>query len=516
MLGSSGLKPLGPPVRRPSGYSAEVHVILFNPRAQKAHRRLPLSLLFLARGLPDQAGDAPLTWQIIDANVQADAKALAEAAIAADPAGTLLLVTVMPGPQLRQAVPWCRQVKALWPAVTVVWGGYFPTVYPDACVADPAVDLVVIGQGEDTVAELVAALGEGRDALTVAGVAGLRGAALHRAPSRAFKVSSKYGDAPYEALDMEVYAAKSFLGDRTFNHHSSVGCPYTCNFCAVTNMFEGRWLADPAAAVVRTLRRLHDDYGADAIEFHDNNFFAAERRCAAVAEGIADLGLRWWGEGRIDTMLGWSDATWQIMADSGLAMVFFGAENADQATLDAMNKGGLQVHETVELNRRAACFDIVPEFSFVLGNPVDPERDIDATLALIRRLKADNPACEIILYMYTPVPLPGMYDQAVAQGFEFPTTLDAWLAPPWTAYEERRNAVTPWHSVDLVRRVYDFEAVLHARYPSVSDRHLGPWKRTILAALAEPRWRSGRVGRPWELKALQKLWHYRRPEEMGF
>ena len=493
-----------------------MHLVLFNPRAQRAHRRLPLSLLMLVRALPAEVGGRPLTWEIIDANVEPDAKARAEAAVARDPGGTLLLVTVMPGPQLREAVPWCRQVKALWPAVTVVWGGYFPTVHPEACLRDPAVDLVVVGQGEDTLAELCLALALGRDPLAVPGVAARRDGAIVYGPTRGYRVSSRYGDPPYQALDMERYAARTFLGRRTFNHHSSVGCPYTCNFCAVTTMFEGRWLADPAQDVVRVVRRLHQDHGADAIEFHDNNFFAAEPRCAAIARGIADLGLRWWGEGRIDTMLRWSDQTWQAMADSGLAMVFFGAENADQATLEAMNKGGLQVHETVELNRRALRFGIIPEFSFVLGNPVDPEGDVAATLALIGRLKQDNPACEIILYMYTPVPLPGMYDEAVARGFAFPATLDEWLAPPWTRYEERRNAVTPWHDPALVRRVYDFETVLHARWPSVSDRNLRPWQKRVLRVLAVPRWRGGRLSHPFELKALQKLWHYRRPEEMGF
>ncbi len=80
-----------------------MHVVLVNPRAQASHRRLPLSVLFVARRLPPG-----VTWEIVDANVQPDARSRAEAAIARDPADTLLLVTVMPGPQLRWAVPWCR------------------------------------------------------------------------------------------------------------------------------------------------------------------------------------------------------------------------------------------------------------------------------------------------------------------------------------------------------------------------------------------------------------------------
>ena len=48
------------------------------------------------------------------------------------------------------------------------------------------------------------------------------------------------------------------------------GCPYT--FCAVTNVANGRWLADKSDAVLESIGVLVESYGADAIEFHDNNF----------------------------------------------------------------------------------------------------------------------------------------------------------------------------------------------------------------------------------------------------
>jgi anaerobic magnesium-protoporphyrin IX monomethyl ester cyclase len=488
-----------------------VHLVLVNPRAQKSHRRLPLSLLFLARCVPDG-----VTWEIRDCNVEPDALNRAEAAVARDPVGTVVLVTVMPGPQLREAVPWCRALKARHPRTTLVWGGYFPTVYPDACARDAGVDIVVIGQGEETLPELVGALAAGSDPAAVAGCAVWRDGALVRGPERRFRASARFGPATYERLDMERYAARTFLGRRTFNHHASVGCPYVCNFCAVTNMFGGRWLADPAEDVIRVVRHLAETYGADAIEFHDNNFFAAEKRVREVSRGIADLGLRWWGEGRIDTMLGWSDDTWAAMRDSGLAMVFYGAESGDQEALDAMDKGGLQVEQIRALNRRARRYGIIPEFSFVLGNPMDPEGDIERSLRLILELKAENPRCEIILYLYTPVPLPGMLDEQGAEGFGFPMTLDEWLSPQWYRYEDRRDPGTPWLTPAMVRRVYDFESVLHARWPSVSDRNLRPWQRRLLRAAGAPRYHLGWYRRPVELKLLQRLWRYRRPEEMGF
>ena len=197
-------------------------------------------------------------------------------------------------------------------------------------------------------------------------------------------------------------------------------------------------------------------------------------------------------------------------------MVFYGAESGDDEALAAMDKGGLTVKDTLDLNRRAKSYGVVPEFSFVLGNPKDPEGDIERSLALVRRLKDENPACEIILYLYTPVPLPGQYDEARKQGFAFPETLDEWLSPRWYRYEDRRNPGTPWLTPRMVRRVYDFEAVLHARYPTVSDRNLRRWQRTVLRVLSTARYKSGLTQRPVEIQALQRLWSYRRPEEMGF
>jgi radical SAM superfamily enzyme YgiQ (UPF0313 family) len=488
-----------------------MRVLLVNPRAQKAHRRLLLSVLFVARNLPED-----VEWHIVDANVTPDARAQAEAYISADPGHTVLMVTVMPGPQLKWAVPWCRALKLRWPQLQIVWGGYFPSVYPEVVCKDPAVDYVVFNQGEDTARDLISALRDGQDPAGMPGVALWRDGAVCKGPPRQWKMSSRYPDPPYERLPMETYAAKTFLGRRTYNHHSSVGCPYVCNFCAVTTVAKGRWVADPPRDVLRIVGHLVSRYQADAIEFHDNNFFAAEKRCYEIARGMAPLAVRWWGEGRIDTMLRWSDQTWAAMARGGLKMVFFGAESGDPDALEAMDKGGLEVQQTIDLNKRAAHYGIIPEFSFVVGNPDNPQKDIDATLRLVGRLKRDNPACEIILYVYTPVPLPGMYDEAVSQGFAFPETLDEWLGPAWSEYESRRRPVTPWLTTGMVRHVYDFEAVLHARWPSVSDRNLRAWQRGVLRLLSTPRYRMKMYTRPYGIRALQRVWGYRRPEEMGF
>jgi len=183
-----------------------------------------------------------------------------------------------------------------------------------------------------------------------------------------------------------------------------------------------------------------------------------------------------------------------------------------------MNKGGTASAEaTLELAARMKAHGVVPEFSFVVGNPPEPEADLDVTLTSIRKIKQINPAAEIIMYVYTPVPQPGgMDDSAQAQGFHFPTTLDEWAGDRWQTFALRRDPRTPWLQGDIRRRVRDFESVLNAYYPTVTDLRLTPVRRRLLRTLSAWRYRLGFYTRPLELHLLQRAFHYQRPETTGF
>ena len=132
-------------------------------------------------------------------------------------------------------------------------------------------------------------------------------------------------------------------------------------------------------------------------------------------------------------------------------------------------------------------------------------------------MKAVNPASEIILYMYTPVPLAGtLYDRAVAQGFRFPETLDEWASPAWQEFSQRRSAHMPWLEDRLRRRVRDFERVLNAYCPTTTDVSLRGARRLVLRALSAARFHFRLYRYPIELQVLQRLLPYQRPETSGF
>src|SRR5438552_1699228 len=131
-------------------------IILYNPRAAEYKPRLPISVLSLAAVF-----EGKYDWHLVDGNLDTDACNTIIEMLERDPGLKYLLVTVMPGPQLSRAVPHTRAIKARFPHVTVVWGGYFPSSHTDTVLSDPSIDFAVRNQGELTILELLAALESG-------------------------------------------------------------------------------------------------------------------------------------------------------------------------------------------------------------------------------------------------------------------------------------------------------------------------------------------------------------------
>jgi hypothetical protein len=283
-------------------------------------------------------------------------------------------------------------------------------------------------------------------------------------------------------------------------------------------MVNGRWLAQSPERVERILRFYVEQARIDAVEFFDNNFFVHQARNAEIAERIMDLRLAWWGEGRIDTLLKFRDETWKLMARSGLKMIFMGAESGSDETLRRMDKGGtMSAEKTLAIAELMGRYGILPEFSFVLGSPPDSEADVHDTIAFIKRVKKVNPKSEIIMYMYTPVPLAGeLYESAQSTGFAFPRTLEEWCDPSWERFSLRRSSSMPWVSGDLRRHVRNFERVLNAYYPTSTFPHLRGLRSTVLRTVSSWRWATGFYELAVELQMLHRLFHYQRPETTGF
>ena len=492
-------------------------IVLFNPLSTTPGKQpLPLSVMSLAAVLEGREA-----WSLVDGNIVADPAAgiIARLSKLSPPERTLLAVTVMPGPQLSQAVPVCKAVRAALPDVPIVWGGYFPTQHSDTVLKSPFVDFVVRSQGEQPLRQLLEALRSARPFESVGSLSWKdRGGRVVHNASGTMTTLDELPDLPYARVPMRDYIHPTYLGKRTIAHNSSFGCPFSCSFCAVVAMTNRRWLAQSPARMERIVRHLTAKYGVDAVMMHDMDFFISEARVAEFSERIASLGISWWALGRIDTLMHYADSTWRAMARSGLKMVFSGAESASDEVLATMNKGGqASARLAVDLAHRMKSYGIVPEYSFVLGSPPDPLGDMARTFEFIREIKQVNPATEIVLYTYTPVPMDGtMYQEASRLGFAFPTTLDEWASEEWRQLMMRRGEHIPWIDGSVRRRVRNFERVLNAFYPTVTDRRLTPARRALLRAVSAWRYAFRLYTAPYELRVLHRFMHYQRPETTGF
>lgn len=504
-----------------SNFGLMKKVLLFNPRAGDNVRIIPNAILAIAASIEGLAD-----YVIVDGNREKDPLTKILSYLSTGTFG-FFASTVMPGPQLRQAIPFTKQIRKQFPDIKIIWGGYFASNHHKTVIRSGVVDIVVNGPGDKAFPSVLKALTDGTPMDHIENVVFLRGNEIAKTKKAALYEQDELPALPYEKLNsfypLETLLGKTFLGTRTAAYHSSIGCPFTCSFCGVVPIFEARWKGKSAQAIYSDLKFLKENFGANAFQFHDNNFFVSEKRAVEFAKLIRPEGMKWWAEGRIDTMDLFSDESLQAIADGGCAMIFFGAESGNNKLLHQMDKGGKQSGEQIrKFAARIRKFGIIPEYSFVLGLPAPTEeqvwQQIYDEIAFIKEIKQINPQTEIVIYIYSPVPTDGseLLMESEGKGFRFPQTLDEWSEEKWLNFDLHRKFLTPWLKPEMIRYIHDFETVIHARYPTVSDYKLSTLQRKAMGFISSVRYNANIFSYPYELKALMKFWlRYRQPEIQG-
>ncbi|MFI4868097.1 MAG: B12-binding domain-containing radical SAM protein [Steroidobacterales bacterium] len=497
-------------------------ILLINPTiTSRRGARFPLSLLALAASLePDY------DCRIIDGNVDRDyintiRQALSQQCF--DAVG----VSVMGGPQVRTAIDASLAVRAASAATPIVWGGYFPTLYRGAAINAPYVDYAVRGQGEQTFAQLLQAISAGeRDALeSIDGITWKRGGeiVINRDRRPADRRSPR--PLPYHSLgDPRAYLARTFLGQRTVAHQAALGCRFRCTFCGVAGMFRGATALPPPLRLERDLLWLRDRLGADSIQFFDHNFFDREDDMIPLLQVLSRVQMPWWCYARADALLGLTDASWSLVRKSRLRMAYIGAESPNDAMLRSIRKG-TRSDQTIAVAELCRRHDVIPELSFMVAPPVDPEGETERTFEFIRELKRVNPFAEIIVYIYTPLPAENLPNDArsgaaappllnlAGHPVRFPRSPEEWTERQWVDYA--CHAAAPWVSERLRRRIRNFVTVLGCRFPTVQDVRTRSWTKSTLSALASWRYRLRLYDRPWELDLSKRLVRLADPRVTG-
>ena len=184
---------------------------------------------------------------------------------------------------------------------------------------------------------------------------------------------------------------KSFLGARTAAHQAALGCRFRCTFCGVAAMFRGGTALPPAQRLDAELGYLKQVIGADSIQFYDHNFFDREVDMVPLLEVLARHELPWWCYARADALVNLSAESWRLVRKSRLRMAYIGAETPNDKLLRSIRKG-TRSDQTLEVAELCRSNGVIPELSFMVAPPEDPEGETERTFDFIRQVKRVNPA----------------------------------------------------------------------------------------------------------------------------
>ena len=399
-------------------------VVLYNPRA--VFYTMPLAVMAIASALDRDNIDVV----IVDGRLENDPVA---AVIAAARSAVCVGVTVLTGAPIHDALAVSRAIKSTYPTMPIVWGGWHPSLFASECLDEPAVDIVVSGQGEDTFRNIVDRLIAGEP------VAGTQSAPL--------KDLNAFPAHDYSLIPVERFFA--LKGSRQIDYISSQGCRFRCAFCADPAVFNRGWTGLAPERIADEIAFLDQRYSVDDVAFQDETFFTHAQRVNALADEFLkrNLSITWTATLRADQACRLGDELFAKVVRSGLRRVMVGVESGSQEMLDRLQKDMKleQVRATADMCTRHGVGAI---FNFIVGFPGESEPSMQATLALAKDQRRSNPDFETPIFYYRPYPGNPMAELSAERGYVFPRGLEQWADFDYVA--GRGPWITPrqWQQVE--------------------------------------------------------------------
>lgn len=413
-------------------------IVLFNPKtgsgvtSEKDIKSLPLSLLAISSFLVKEGYEI----KIIDSKIESDYEEMVKREVKD---AICFGVTSMTGYQIHEGLDVSKIVKENYPDVTVVWGGFHPSILPDLTLSSPFIDVVVRGQGEITFRELVTALKNNEPLSSISGISFKdKDRKVTHNPDRKFEDINNFPRLPYHLINMEKYITNyPIINSRTINIYTSQGCPYNCKFCADALMYGRKWSGLTSARVLEDIEFLVNNYNINGFVLNDDNFFVDKKRVKEICDGIISKGLKikyGWVFGRTDVLKRYDEGLLRLLKESGMRSILIGAESGSQEALDFVDKK-ITAEGTLELWKRLSPLGIKVFFSFMLGFPIGEDLDeikknieaeFNATLDLIGGIQKIGENNFIMIYPYAPYPGTPLFELSKKHGFITPTTLEEW------------------------------------------------------------------------------------------
>lgn len=268
-----------------------------------------------------------------------------------------------------------RKFKKEQPGKIVILGGPGPSGVAEELVRTfPFIDVVVVGEGEETIVEVMDCLTTGArsDLASVGGICYRDGDCYRRTPPRERIADLDGIPLPlYECIRLEDYPLVNIVFSR--------GCPYGCTFCDVARLWQRKNRRRSVESVVEEMKFLRNRYGRVDFEFSDETFVLREDVVSGFCRRLRSdrLEIGWACSGRINLM---TPELLEEMVASGCRGVFYGIESASDAVLRRIRKdftiaAAVDVLHMTSRHARTVA-------SFIWGFPFESDEDLLRTLYL--------------------------------------------------------------------------------------------------------------------------------------
>ncbi len=318
-------------------------------------------------------------------------------------------------PMAAEAHHAAKITKEVLPSALTIFGGIHPTILPDETLADPHVDVVVRGEGEMILHELLQENAGRGDLSGISGLSWRRNGAVVHNPDRP----------PLEDLDALPFPAFHLIPMDKYHQIpdaafalplrgliTSRGCPFRCIFCSARLLSGYNYRYRSPDNVLAEMEVLINKYGARQLTLLDDNFVVNRDRTAGICDGMIARGYHqrvvWTCAARADQV---DESLLRLMRQAGCKLVSYGVESGTQRLLDLVDKQLqlTQVERAVTWSKRAG---LMTRGTFIIGLPTETPEETRRTIEYAKQLGLDLAKFSIA----TPYPGTPLYQMAKKQG----------------------------------------------------------------------------------------------------
>jgi len=368
----------------------------------------------------------------------------------------------------------------------VLLGNTHPTLFPDQMIKNGLADVVIRGEGEETISEISERLAQDRELNGIQGISwSSPDGPVHEPDRDPIPDLDAIPRPAWHLLDLLQYKSSPLLAtdEVVLPIQASRGCPYHCIYCAQEHMHK-RYRIRDAGKVADEIAQYLDRFGVRHFGFIDSFFPPSIEYGNRFAEELAKRGLNkkveWCTETRVDKV---DRDMLSHLAANGLRTVMFGFEVGDQRILD-----GLKKNQTLEQSRQAAKAAAKAGLNvvgfFVLGLPGETRRTCEATI----RLALEMPVH--IAKFNMAIPFPGTEFYEMQTGAKSPGSVPYERYSAW--YDLRTGDAEPMYIPDGMthQELLELQHEAMRRFylrPSIIWRHLSrqsiSWRNMVMGAL---------------------------------